>query len=100
MTTVFQIEIAYALPEIQIVKKINVPDGCTVEQAIAISVILEQFPEIDLTKNKLGIFGKFVQLDTKLRPDDRLEIYRPLIIDPKEVRRMRAKRSVCSENRR
>ncbi|WP_295627410.1 RnfH family protein [uncultured Nitrosomonas sp.] len=99
MTAVLQIEIAYALPNIQILRKITVPLGCTVEQALAISEILQKFPEIDLAKNKLGIFGKFVQLDTQLHSNDRIEIYRPLIIDPKEIRRMRAKSSVHSDNR-
>ena len=100
MTAFFQVEIVYALPHIQILEKLYVSAGCTVEQAIKCSGILDQFPEIDLTKNKLGIFGKFSQPETHLQPNDRIEIYRPLIIDPKEARRIRAKKSLCTENRR
>jgi len=90
----FQIEVAYALPHVQILKKLNVPTGCTVEQAVILSGIMDQFPEIDLTKNKLGIFSRFTQPDTPLQPYDRIEIYRPLVIDPKDARRMRAKKNI------
>lgn len=100
MTASFQVEIVYALPHIQILEKLDVSAGCTVEQAIKRSGILGQFPEIDLTKNKLGIFGKFANPETCLQPYDRVEIYRPLIIDPKEARRIRAKKSLQIENRR
>lgn len=94
MTALFQIEVAYALPHVQILKKLNVPTGCTVEQAVILSGIMDQFPEIDLTKNKLGIFSRFTQPDTPLQPYDRIEIYRPLVIDPKDARRMRAKKNI------
>ena len=87
----FQVEVAYALPHIQILKKLSVSAGCTLKQALILSEVLNQFPEIDLTKNKLGIFGKITQPDTFLQPYDRIEIYRPLIIDPKDARRIRAK---------
>ena len=62
----------------------------TAEQAIRQSKIIEQFPEIDLTVNKVGVFGKLASLETALRHMDRVEIYRALIADPKEVRRQRA----------
>lgn len=88
---IFQIEVTYALPHIQVLKKLTVPADCTVEQAIILSGILDQFTDIDLTTNKLGIFGKLTQRDTRLHPHDRIEIYRPLIIDPKDARRIRAK---------
>ncbi|SFE95288.1 RnfH family protein [Nitrosomonas sp. Nm166] len=88
---ILPVEVVYALPHTQVFKKLNVSVGCTVEQALTYSGILAQFPEIDLAKNKLGIFGKFAQLNTLLQPYDRIEIYRPLIIDPKDARRMRAK---------
>ncbi|MEK6686013.1 MAG: RnfH family protein [Pseudomonadota bacterium] len=94
MTTVFSIEVAYALPHVQVLKKIDVPVGCTVKQAIILSGIMDQFPEIDLTKNKLGIFSRLTQPDILLQPHDRIEIYRPLIIDPKDARRMRAKKTL------
>ena len=66
------------------------PKGTTAEQAVQQSRILQKFPEIDLAQNKLGIFGKLVKADTVLREHDRVEIYRALIADPKEVRRQRA----------
>ena len=85
----FPVEIVYALLHIQILKKLNVPTGCTIKQAVILSGILDQFPEIDLTKNNLGIFGKLAQSNTFLCPNDRIEIYRPLVIDPKDARRIR-----------
>lgn len=100
MTVFFQVEVVYAQPHIQVLKKFEVPTGCTIEQAIKYSGILDQFPEIDLTKNKLGIFGKFAQPKTCLQAYDRVEIYRPLVIDPKEARRIRAKKLLCKENKR
>lgn len=89
---VIGIELAYALPTQQVLLKLEVPGGATVEDAIRNSGVLVQFPEIDLvSKNKVGIFSKLVPLDTVLRDKDRVEIYRPLIADPKEIRRQRAK---------
>lgn len=84
------VEVAYALPNQQLIIPLNVIEGCTVEEAIQRSGILKKFPEIDLTKNQLGIFGKLTKQDAHLRHLDRVEIYRPLIADPKEVRRQRA----------
>jgi uncharacterized protein len=84
------VEVAYATPEKQVILKVEVPAGATAQQAVERSGILEQFPEIDLAKNKLGIFGKATAASTELRAGDRVEIYRPLIADPKEVRKQRA----------
>jgi putative ubiquitin-RnfH superfamily antitoxin RatB of RatAB toxin-antitoxin module len=84
------VEVAYALPSKQVILPIKVASGTTAEEAIQSSGILAKFPEIDLSVNKIGLFGKLSQLDTKLRHLDRIEIYRPLIADPKEVRRQRA----------
>ncbi len=84
------VEIAYALPTEQLIVPIWVQDGTTAELAIQNSGILKKFPEIDLAVNKIGIFGKLTKLDTVLRHLDRVEIYRPLIADPKEVRKQRA----------
>ncbi len=84
------IEVAYALPAQQLILKLQVEEGATAEQAILASGLLQKFPEIDLTQNKIGIFGKLVKSDTVLREKDRVEIYRPLIADPKEVRKQRA----------
>ncbi|HEY8354768.1 MAG TPA: RnfH family protein [Methylophilaceae bacterium] len=85
-----KVEVAYALPQQQLIIPISVAEGTTAEQAVLASGIMEKFPEIDLNTNKIGIFGKLVKPDTVLRPLDRVEIYRPLIADPKEVRRQRA----------
>lgn len=64
--------------------------GITAEEAIKASGIIKKFPEIDLSTNQIGIFGKLTQLDHVMRERDRIEIYRPLIADPKEIRRQRA----------
>ena len=85
-----QVEVAYALPEQQVILALNVEAGTTVEAAIKLSGLLERYPEIDLTQNKVGVFSKLSKLDAVLRDQDRVEIYRPLIADPKEVRRKRA----------
>lgn len=85
------IEIAYANCIKQMLKSISVPTSSTVEQAILASNILTEFPEINLTVNTIGIFSKKVTLNTQLQMGDRIEIYRPLVIDPKLARRIRAK---------
>ena len=84
------VEIAYALPEEQVIISIKVPTIFNVQQAIEKSGIQKKFPGIDLSKNKVGIFGKKTTLDQPLNDRDRIEIYRPLILDPKEMRRKRA----------
>lgn len=84
------VEVAFALPEDQIILAIDVAEGTTVEQAIHLSGIISRFPQIDLKENKVGIFGKLSKLSQPLRDGDRVEIYRGLIADPKEVRRKRA----------
>ncbi|MCW8982977.1 MAG: RnfH family protein [Gammaproteobacteria bacterium] len=84
------VEVAYAVPEEQIILEVDIEATDTVEAAIQKSGILERFEEIDLTKNKVGIFGKLTKLDKTLNERDRIEIYRPLIADPKEVRKKRA----------
>lgn len=83
------VEVAYAREDKQVILQVNVPLGTTAEQAIRFSGILEQFPEIDLDSNKIGVFSKLSKPVTELKAGDRVEIYRPLIADPKEVRRKR-----------
>lgn len=83
------VEVAYARPDTQVILEVRVDDGATIEQAIEQSNILQQFPEIDLSQCKAGIFGKLSKKTTELKAGDRVEIYRPLIADPKEVRRRR-----------
>jgi uncharacterized protein len=84
------VEVAYALPQQQLIIPLQVLAETTAEEAIKASGIIHKFPEIDLEKNQIGIFGKLTKLDTPLRHLDRIEIYRPLIADPKEVRKQRA----------
>ena len=87
----FEVEVAYALPERQVILPLAVPAGTTIEEAIRQSGILERFPEIDLERQQYGIFGKLVtHAEHVLRAGDRVEIYRPLTADPKEVRKQRA----------
>mgnify|MGYP000396840234 CR=1 FL=1 len=86
----FNVEVAYALPDDQQIFTLEVADGTTLEEAVRRSGVLERYPEIDLATNKVGIFGKLNKLDYVLRAGDRVEIYRPLIADPKEVRKQRA----------
>lgn len=84
------IEVAYALPAEQVILSLEVPEDCTVEEAIKRSGILEQFSQIDITTDKVGIFGKMCKLDATMHDKDRIEIYRKLIADPKESRRQKA----------
>lgn len=84
------VEVAYALPDKQTILALEVEEGTTLKQAIERSGILTQYPQINLKKDRTGIFGKIAKLDTKLREKDRVEIYRPLIADPKQVRKERA----------
>ncbi|MGO1247718.1 MAG: RnfH family protein [Oceanisphaera sp.] len=87
------IEVVYALPTKQTVLSLKVSDQEQVQAAIEQSGILPQFPEIDLATNMVGIFGRQVKLDHPLRDGDRIEIYRPLLADPKEIRRKRAEQA-------
>lgn len=84
------IEVVYALPHEQTLLKLAVPEGTTLGEALRLSRIQDKYPEVDVDKGKFGIFGKLSKADTVLREHDRIEIYRPLIADPKEVRRKRA----------
>jgi len=84
------VDVAYALPQQQDVIRLKLPAGSTVQQAIEASGLMRKHAAIDLTQNKVGIFGKLTKLDTPLRDRDRVEIYRPLLADPKEIRRKRA----------
>jgi putative ubiquitin-RnfH superfamily antitoxin RatB of RatAB toxin-antitoxin module len=81
------IGVCYADADRQLWLRMEVPDGSSVEQAIQRSGILQRFPEVDLTTQKVGIFGKLVKLDAPIKEGDRIEIYRPIIADPKTVRR-------------
>lgn len=90
MAETIHVEVVYARPERQEIASLNLPAGSTAGQAIEASGLMAKFPEIDLTRNKLGVYAKLAKPDTVLRDRDRVEIYRPLIADPKEVRKQRA----------
>lgn len=90
MSDMINVEVVYALPHEQVLLKLRLPQGATVADAVGASGIAEKHPEIDVARNKLGIFGKLTKADAVLRDKDRVEIYRPLIADPKEIRRKRA----------
>ena len=101
MSEVVNIEVCYALAERQEIVKLKLPLGATVAQAIEASGLLQKYPDIAPDQaNKLGIFGKLTRMDAALRDMDRVEIYRPLIADPKEVRRKRAEEGQGHEKRR
>ncbi len=84
------IEVVYALAHEQTLLKLSVPAGTTLIEGVRLSGITNKYPDIDLAKSKFGIFSKLSKADVVLRDKDRIEIYRPLIADPKEVRRKRA----------
>jgi putative ubiquitin-RnfH superfamily antitoxin RatB of RatAB toxin-antitoxin module len=86
------VEVVYALSERQVLLTVRVADGATIVDVIQSSGILTHFPEIDLTQQKVGIFGKLREHTDVVSAGDRVEIYRPLTIDPKEARRAKAKK--------
>ncbi len=90
MSEMISVDVVYAIRQKQDIVSLKVAEGTTVRQAIEASGVLEKYPEIDLSKNKLGVFAKLAKPDAMLRDRDRVEIYRPLIADPKEVRKQRA----------
>lgn len=79
--------VCYAESDRQLWLRLEVPENSSVEQAIRYSGILQRFPEIDLSTQKVGIFGRLVKLDAPVKEGDRIEIYRPIIADPRTVRR-------------
>lgn len=93
MSTMITIEVAFALPKKQTIIEVAVAENTTVQEAIESSGILTEYPEIDLKKNKAGIWGRVVKMRDTLRDGDRIEIYRPLIADPKEIRKRRAEKA-------
>ncbi|MES2015449.1 MAG: RnfH family protein [Pseudomonadota bacterium] len=90
MAKQWQVQVCYASPEQQFLRELAVEEGATIEQAIAQSGVLGAVAGIDLALQPVGLFGKKRALDTVLREHDRIEIYRPLVADPKESRRRRA----------
>ncbi len=96
--TMIEIEVAYALPEKQRIYGLKVESGTTVLDAAKQSPVLGDFPEVDIEDAKMGIFGQNVRnpADHVLQEGDRVEIYRPLIADPKAARRKRAEKAAGS----
>lgn len=88
-----QVEVVYALPEKQYLRTVTVTEGSTIEQAIIASGLPELRKDINLAENKVGIFSRAAKLQDVVQAGDRVEIYRPLLADPKELRRQRAERS-------
>ncbi len=93
MAEQMQVEVVYALPKRQSLLSVNISVGSTVRQAIERSGILTTYSDIDLAVNKVGIWSRTVKLDEVLVAGDRVEIYRPLIADPKDMRKKRAEKA-------
>jgi uncharacterized protein len=94
-----KVEVVYALPEQQVVVELEVEEGTTVGDAIERSGIPGRFPEARIGEGNVGVFGRPVELDAPVRDGDRVEIYRPLIADPKQARRERAKKRGAAPKR-
>ncbi len=90
MAETVKVDVCYALADKQEVVTVTLATGANVNAALEASGLLEKYPEIDVKKNKFGIWNKLSKVDSPLRDRDRVEIYRPLIADPKEVRKQRA----------
>ncbi|KAA8736279.1 RnfH family protein [Pseudomonas koreensis] len=98
---VIEIEVVYAAVDRQILRTLSVPEGTTVRETVLKSGIGDEFPELDLSECPLGVFGKVIA-DPQVRliqAGDRIEIYRPLLADPKEVRRLRAAKAAEAKAR-
>ncbi|MDU4433985.1 MAG: RnfH family protein [Pluralibacter gergoviae] len=87
------VEVVYALPQKQYLQQVRLDEGATVEQAIIASGLTRLRTDIDLSKNKVGIWSRPVKLQDEVHDGDRVEIYRPLIADPKALRRQRAEKA-------
>lgn len=91
------IEVVYARPDKQLLLTVQVPLGATILQAIELSGVLTHFPEINLDKQKVGVFSKKRELSDVVHAGERIEIYRPLTIDPKDARRAKAKKKAAGK---
>jgi putative ubiquitin-RnfH superfamily antitoxin RatB of RatAB toxin-antitoxin module len=91
--TPFTVEVIYAMPDVQRCVTVELRPGATLRSAIERSGILLEFPQIDLQVNRVGVFGELRELDDHVDDGDRIEIYRPLRVDPKEARRRKVARS-------
>jgi putative ubiquitin-RnfH superfamily antitoxin RatB of RatAB toxin-antitoxin module len=93
MSARLSVQVCYASPDGQALIAVDLPEGATLQQALDASGILQRHPDIDLTTQKVGVFGKLKPLDTVLADHDRVEIYRPLLVDPKVSRQRRVEKS-------
>lgn len=93
MSAEIRVEVVYALPDKQYLRTVKLREGASVEDAIRSSGLLELRSDISLEKNKVGVYSRPVKLTDVVNDGDRVEIYRPLIADPKELRRQRAERA-------
>ncbi|MFM0730755.1 RnfH family protein [Paraburkholderia sediminicola] len=93
MSARLSIEVCYALANEQTVIAVELPEGATLQQALDASGIVRRYPQIDLGTQKVGVFGKLKPLDTVLADHDRVEIYRPLLVDPKLSRQRRVEKT-------
>ena len=93
-----KIDVAYALLERQFLKTLDVKPGASVSEAITVSGVLGEFPEINLDINPVGIYSKKVTLDLVVKDGDRIEVYRALRVSPKEARRLRAKKKQSKQS--
>lgn len=91
-----RVSVCYAQPEDVFLVTLDVPAGSTLTEVVTASGVLARYPTLDLTRNKLGIFGKLRPADTAVRDGDRVEIYRPLQADPMESRRRRARHKAAA----
>ncbi|CAD6535458.1 RnfH family protein [Paraburkholderia metrosideri] len=93
MSARLSIEVCYAAADGQTLIAVDLPDGATLQQALDASGILQRYPAIDLNTQKVGVFGKLKPLDAVLADHDRVEIYRPLLVDPKLSRQRRVEKT-------
>jgi len=93
MSARLSIEVCYAAADAQTLISVDLPEGATLQQALEKSGILQRYPAIDLTTQKVGVFGKLKPLDAVLADHDRVEIYRPLLVDPKLSRQRRVEKT-------
>ena len=85
-----RVEVVFALPERQVLSPVDLPDGATVADAIRRSGVAREFPDVDVASLQAGIWGKPAERGQELRAGDRVELYRPLEINPREARRLKA----------
>lgn len=94
------VQVVYATPAEQVRIPLQVGSGTSVREAIEISGLLDRFPDIDLAADRVGIYGRLCALEDVVREGDRIEVYRPLRVDPKEARRLRATARAAQAGRR